>query len=79
LILKDNLPLTVNALDYAPMPGCITINGTLGSERTSQTDVTIEKWDGTKDYWEALPKLPSGMERAVDEIVQYLDGGFTFP
>ena len=79
LILEDNLHVTLNAPDYATMPGCITINGTLGRTLTNQTDVTIEKWDGTRDYWEAPPKSPSGMDRAVDEIVQVLDGGFTFP
>jgi len=74
LIMEDDLRVTVDAPDYGTMPGCITINGTLGRAMTNQTDVTIEKWDGARDYWEAPPKSPSGMDRAVDEIVQYLDG-----
>jgi len=79
LILEENLRVTIDAPDYSTNPGCITINGTLGRARTNQTDVKIEKWDGTTDYWDAPPKSPSGMDRAVVEIVKYLDGTQTFP
>ncbi len=79
LVLEGNLRVTVDAPDYATMPGSITINGSLGRARTNQTDVTIEKWDGAREHWEAPPRSPSGMDRAVDEIVSYLDGAIEFP
>ena len=79
LILEGDLRVTLDAPDYAATPALKTINGTLGRAQTNQTDVTVEKWDGTKEYWEAPPRSPSGMDRAVDEIVQYLDGSAAFP
>jgi len=79
LALEGDLRVTVDAPDYATTPALKTINGTLGRAQTNQTDVTIEKWDGTKEYWEAPPKSPSGMDRAVGEIVHYLDGSAAFP
>lgn len=79
LMMEGNLRVTVDAPDYATTPGCCTINGTLGRAQMNQTDVTIEKWDGTTEHWGAPPRSPSGMDRAVDEIVQHLDGAAEFP
>jgi predicted dehydrogenase len=86
LIMEGNLRVTVDAADYATTPACITLNGTLGRAFvTPADDVRIVtygvadqkegsvKREATSEFWETAPS-PSGMDRAVDEIVQYLDG-----
>lgn len=81
LILEGNLRVTVDAPDYATTPPCITLNGTLGRALTNQNEVDIEWWDGRVEKWDAPPRTPSGMDRAVEEIVDYLDEGgeFSYP
>ena len=75
LMLEGNLRVT----GCARLRNRKTINGTLGRAQPNQTGVTIEKWDGTTEHWEAPSRSPSGMDRAVDEIVQHLDGAAELP
>jgi UDP-N-acetylglucosamine 3-dehydrogenase len=78
LLMEGNLPVTLDAPDYGATPGSITLNGTLGRAQL-QTDVTIEKWDGAAESWPAPARSPSGMDVAVSEMVQHLDGDAAFP
>ena len=77
--LEDGLIVTVDARDYASVPGSITLNGKKGRATTVGNDVAIEYWDGGKDYWSQSNK-GTGMDVAVSEIVDHLDGTpFPYP
>lgn len=79
IMLEGDLRVTVDAPDYATTPGIKTFNGTLGRAQINQAEVTIEKWDGTTEVWGPPTQSPSGMDRAVDEIIQHLEGEAEFP
>ena len=86
LILEGNLRVTVDAADFATTPACITLNGTLGRAFvTPADDIRIDtygvadqeegtvKREASTESWKTAPN-PTGMDRAVDEIVQHLNG-----
>lgn len=72
---------TVDAADMARLPARITLNGTLGRASTGGMDVAIEFNDGRHESWPAPNDGKSSMDRAVAEIVAWLDGtdGTPFP
>ena len=78
LRLERGLICTIDAADYAMVPPRISINGTEGCAGLDGRDVTLEFWDGRRDVWPA-PQGSSSMDRAVGEIVDWLDGGAPFP
>ena len=71
--------VTVDAGDYAIVPGQIILNGTDGRAISDGSNVTLEYWDGRQEHWEGTSDGVSGMDRAVTEIVEWLDGGIEFP
>ena len=72
--------VTVDAGDYATVPGQITLNGTEGRAISDGSSVTLEYWDGTsRKVGTRASDGVSGMDRAVSEIVEWLDGGTEFP
>ena len=75
----DGLIATVDAADYARVPGVIVLNGTVGRAVTGRDEVTIEYWDGREEHWPKPDDGVSAMGRAVGEIVASLNGGAPFP
>jgi predicted dehydrogenase len=78
LRLDGGLIVTVDAADEARVPSRITLNGTQGWATTGADGVTLEFWDGRHDHWPSLREQATSMDRAVAEMVAWLDGG-TFP
>ena len=77
--LEGNLICTVDARDWAKVPGTITLNGTEGRARTVNQDVVVEYWGGRSEYWKNEDPRGNGMDVAVHEIVDHLDGTAAFP
>lgn len=77
--LEGGVMVTVDAGDYAAVPGQITLNGTEGRAFSDGSSITLEYWDGRRDYWDSANDGVSGMDRAVSEIVAWLDNGTVFP
>jgi predicted dehydrogenase len=79
LRFEGGLMATVDAPDEGKTPGRIVINGTLGRALTGAGDVVLEYWDGRREDWPSPLQEKTGMDRAVAEIVAWLDGEATFP
>ena len=77
--LEGRIMVTVDAGDYATVPGQITLNGTEGRAISDGSSVTLEYWNGHQEHWDSANDGVSGMDRAVSEIVEWLDGGTEFP
>ena len=77
--LERRLMATVHAPDYGRMPFQTEINGTGGRAIVKGPSVTMEYGDGRIDHWPAPTDGISGMDRAVNEIVAYLDHETPFP
>ncbi len=77
--LEGGIMVTVDAGDYATVPGQITLNGTEGRAISDGSNVTLEYWNGNQEQWSGASDEVSGMDRAVSEIVEWLDGGTEFP
>jgi len=77
--LERDLMATLDAADYATAPACIIIHGTEGRAVTGRHDVTIERPDGGREHWPAPDDGRSSMDRAVEQIVAWLDGRAAFP
>jgi len=41
--------------------------------------VTLDFWDGRREHWLNVGSGPSSMDRAVNEIVAWIDGRASFP
>ena len=79
LKLEDNLHCTVEAPDYGLLPPVIQVRGEQGNVTIEKTGATITFVDGRE---EACPRVDDGrnsMDRAVDQIVRFLDGEARFP
>ena len=77
--LGGGIMVAVDAGDYATTPGQITLNGTEGRAISDGSSITLEYWDGRRDHWDSANGGVSGMDRAVSEIVTWLDDGSEFP
>ena len=77
--LEGGIMVTVDAGDYATVPGQIILNGAEGRAISDGSSITLEYWDGRHEYWDAANDGVTGMDRAVSEIVEWLDGGTEFP
>ena len=73
LRLEHGLMVSVVAPDYGRTPGTSVINGSEGRAIIEGLDVEIEYWDGRMERWPNLDE-GSSMDRAVGEIVDWLDG-----
>ena len=78
LRLDGGLMTTFDAADHAKVPGRLIINGTLGRALTGGEDVTLEFWDGRTEHWPGLRHEATSMDRAVTEIVAWLDNHAPF-
>ncbi|MCY3756681.1 MAG: hypothetical protein OXG96_03070, partial [Acidobacteria bacterium] len=52
----------------------LSINGSKGRALTGGDEVCLEYWDGRQEQWSSLRGEATGMDRAVQEIVAWLDG-----
>ena len=77
--LEGGIMATVDAGDYATVPGQIILNGAEGRAISDGSSITLEYWDGRQEHWDSASDGVSGMDRAVSEIVEWLDGGTEFP
>ena len=77
--LDGDFMATVDAMDYSRVPGSAIVNGTSGRAIINGDEITLEYWDGTRDHWPDPNRAISGMDRAVAEIVDALDGKNPFP
>lgn len=80
LRLEGGLMVSVDAADYARVPPRIRFNGTEGRALTSGHAIDLEYWGGDRrEHWAADYSEGTGMDRAVREIVDWLDDGTPFP
>jgi predicted dehydrogenase len=77
--MEHGLVATVDATDFGRVPLQIAIQGTLGRAITGRASVALEYWDGRHDQWAAPDPAVSSMDRAVAEMVEWLDEGKPFP
>ena len=77
--LEGGIMVTVDAGDYATVPGQIILNGAEGRAISDGSSITLEYWDGRQEHWDDANDGVTGMDRAVSEIVEWLDGGTEFP
>ena len=68
----------VDAPDYSRTPFSLVLNGSEGRALTGMREVRIEYWDGRREHWPSAVEETSSMDRAVAEIVAWLEGGGTF-
>ena len=78
--LDGGLIVTVDAADYGAVPAQIVVNGAEGRAVVG-SDVTLEYWDGRQEHWLEPDDGISSMDRAVEDIVTWLDNGapFSYP
>lgn len=74
-----DLMATLDAGDYANVPPRIIVNGGEGRALTGRHAVTLEYWNGDTEEWPEPPSATTSMDRAVAEIVAWLDDGGEFP
>lgn len=79
LKLEGGLMATVDAADEAKLPASITLNGTLGRAVAGGGDVHIIFNDGRQESWPAPTDGLTSMDRAVEEIVAWLEKKVPFP
>ena len=77
--LEGGIMVTVDAGDYATVPGQIILNGSEGRAISDGSSITLEYWNGRQEHWRSADDGVTGMDRAVSEIVEWLDGGNEFP
>lgn len=78
LQFDGGLVATVDAPDEGKTPARIIANGTLGRALAGGDEVTLECWNGQRESWPSLRHEATGMDRAVAEIVAWLDGARPF-
>jgi predicted dehydrogenase len=78
LRLDGGVTATVDASDYSAVPAQIVLNGTLGRAITGGGDVRIELWNGQTDFWPSPRQTGTSMDRAVAQIVAWLESAANF-
>jgi predicted dehydrogenase len=80
LKLEGGVMAAIHAPDYAKIPGFHTeIYGNKGRAIVKGLAVTLESADGKIDNWAAPSDGVTSMDRALTEIIDYLDKGTPFP
>ena len=77
--LEGGVVVTVDASDYSRTPMQLIFNGTEGRALTGGEAVILEYWDGRRENWLSLRQQATSMDRAINEIVTWLDSRTTFP
>lgn len=78
LRLEGGLIAAFDAADRGAMPAAIRLNGSQGRASTGNGLVRLEFWDGRTEEWPAPVAHESSMDRAMAEIVDWLDGEAPF-
>ena len=76
--LEGGLMATVDATDYGMAPWDVRVNGAEGRAFVGSSDVRLEYWDGRTEHWTNDDQVGTGMDVAVREIVDWLDGESDF-
>ena len=76
--LEGGLMATVDATDYGMAPWDVRVNGAQGRAFVGSGDVRLEYWDGRSEHWTNDDQVGTGMDVAVREIVDWLDGESDF-
>lgn len=76
--MDGGLMVTVSAPDYSAAPPRTEINGHKGRAIIEAKGITLEYWTGETEQWPPHQDSDSGMDRAVSEIVAYLDDRVPF-
>lgn len=79
LRMEGDVLVTVSAPDYSNIPVRTEINGSEGRAIVGAKDVTLEFWDGRTEHWPAAGDGVSGVDRAVCEMVDWMDDKTPFP
>jgi predicted dehydrogenase len=79
LRFERGLIATFDAGDYGKQPAAITINGTSGRAVMGAGSVELEFWNGRNECWPSTPGPETSMDRAMAEIVAWLDQEAAFP
>lgn len=79
LKLQEGLMAVVNAPNQSVGPPAIMIEGSEGRVFTAGDGVEIRRFDGTTEDWPSRRSEATSMDRAVGEIVAWLDDGTPFP
>jgi hypothetical protein len=61
------------------VPARVILNGTRGRAITGADDVTLEYGNDRRQHWPSLRGEATSMDRAVTEVVAWLDGSAPFP
>lgn len=67
-----------DAADYSRLPATIALNGALGRAIAGASGVKLEYWDGRSEEWPNPAGRETSMDRAMAEIVAWLDGAAEF-
>ncbi len=78
LRLEGGLIATVDAADYGAGPLQVVLHGTKGRAIAGGQGVTLDYWDGRREEWPEPPAGETSLDRAVQEIVAWLDGSAEF-
>lgn len=68
-----------DAGDYSRLPPVIAVNGASGRAIAGASGITLEFWNGGNETWPNPDGAESSMDRAMAEIVAWLDGAAEFP
>jgi predicted dehydrogenase len=78
LRFEGGLMATVDAADHGAGPLHAILYGTAGRALAGREDVTLELWDGRTEHWPSTRAEATAMDRAIAEIVAWLDDGGSF-
>ena len=79
--MENGLIVIIDAADYSMIPHSISINGKKSRAIVDGSrEVSFEFWEnGQKDHWADPHPGATSMDTAVNEIVEWLEEGKTFP
>jgi predicted dehydrogenase len=73
LKMEGGLMTVVNAANYALGPGEVVIDGTLGRAIAGGDPIELKWHDGRHEVWPGTRREATSMDRALDEIIAWLD------
>jgi hypothetical protein len=76
---EGGLVCVFDASDYSGVPATIALNGSLGRAVAVGGGVKLEYWGGGSEEWRHPSGTEASMDRAMAEIVAWLDGAAEFP
>ncbi|MSS71854.1 MAG: Gfo/Idh/MocA family oxidoreductase [Candidatus Latescibacteria bacterium] len=70
---EGGLRMLVNAPDYGAGPPQFVLNGTKGRAMAGGAGMELEWWEGRRESWPSSRDAGTSMDRAVGEIVAWMD------